>query len=276
MMASSFNFRPAKRPSAKNTITITFGDQAENSVGMEKRGKMADQGISVSELEKILANLTGKGADASIIYLPLPEGNFKDSEGSEPETSPAAVLIIRGGVDALLGKGAADAMLAEQSALKFDTKALMRGQVKNKLARHNLCYDDEGQEADIAAGKGTVVAFKDLPLTNALREALPNVFGESTRNLKAEGNLYYDVSKCYIGFHGDAERRIVVAARLGQPFPLFFQWYYRSDTVGEMYEISLGHGDIYCMSEKAVGTDWRRRIIPTLRHAAGSKKALKL
>jgi hypothetical protein len=28
------------------------------------------------------------------------------------------------------------------------------------------------------------------------------------------------------------------------------------------------------MSEKAVGTDWKRRVIPTLRHAAGCHKYL--
>lgn len=30
----------------KNTITITFGDQAENHVGMQKIGKMANEGFT--------------------------------------------------------------------------------------------------------------------------------------------------------------------------------------------------------------------------------------
>jgi hypothetical protein len=34
----------------------------------------------------------------------------------------------------------------------------------------------------------------------------------------------------------------------------------------------LNHGDLYVMSEKAVGQDWKRKVIPTLRHAAGAKK----
>jgi hypothetical protein len=34
----------------------------------------------------------------------------------------------------------------------------------------------------------------------------------------------------------------------------------------------LNHGDIYIMSDKAVGYDWKKRKIPTLRHAAGCKK----
>ena len=34
----------------------------------------------------------------------------------------------------------------------------------------------------------------------------------------------------------------------------------------------LNHGDLYVMSEKAVGTDWLLKNTLTLRHAAGSRK----
>ena len=36
-----------------------------------------------------------------------------------------------------------------------------------------------------------------------------------------------------------------------------------------MVKIDLTNSDIYVMSEKAVGTDWKRRNIKTIRHAAG-------
>jgi len=36
--------------------------------------------------------------------------------------------------------------------------------------------------------------------------------------------------------------------------------------------IELRGGDIYIMSEKAVGTDWKKKNVPTLRHSAGSPK----
>ena len=41
-----------------------------------------------------------------------------------------------------------------------------------------------------------------------------------------------------------------------------------------MIELNLNHGDIYIMSEKAVGYDWKMSSIYTLRHAAGSKSFL--
>jgi len=40
--------------------------------------------------------------------------------------------------------------------------------------------------------------------------------------------------------------------------------------------LSLNHGDMYVMSEKATGWDWKYRSRATLRHAAGADKYLKL
>jgi hypothetical protein len=44
--------------------------------------------------------------------------------------------------------------------------------------------------------------------------------------------MYYDVSKCGIGFHGDAERIKVIAIRLGESMPLHYQWFQNSKPVG--------------------------------------------
>ena len=48
-------------------------------------------------------------------------------------------------------------------------------------------------------------------------------------------------------------------------------------TTDEFYVLDLNPGDLYIMSEKAVGTDWKKKIIPTLRHAtAVDEKLLKI
>lgn len=36
----------------------------------------------------------------------------------------------------------------------------------------------------------------------------------------------------------------------------------------------VNDGDIYVMSDKAVGYDWKKKTINTLRHAAGAEKYL--
>ena len=154
-------------------------------------------------------------------------------------------------------------------AATVDKKALFRGVVKNKNARWNLCFADYRQEPDYAAGRGRVIDFADLPRLSAVRAGIGRFFGAPYARLLAEGNYYYDVARTGIGFHGDAERRVVVALRLGAPIPLHFQWYFRHQPVGARVALQLRAGDMYAMSEKAVGTDWKRSSVYTLRHAAG-------
>jgi len=95
---------------------------------------------------------------------------------------------------------------------------------------------------------------------------------EIFNGVKCEGNYYYDVNKCGIGFHGDAERKIVIALRLGANMNLCYHWYQNYQRIGNMFTTILKHGDMYVMSEKATGFDWKKKKILTLRHSAGSSK----
>lgn len=113
-----------------------------------------------------------------------------------------------------------------------------------------------------------------VPLLTGVRASLRGFLGEQASDLKAEGNLYYDVSRCGIGWHGDSERRLVVALRLGETMPLAYQWFQNGTPQGNPTVLQLHHGDMYVMSDKATGHDWKKRKIYTLRHAAGCPKYL--
>ena len=64
-------------------------------------------------------------------------------------------------------------------------------------------------------------------------------------------NYYYDIKKCGIGFHGDTERtRVICLSVGGKDYPMTWQWYKNSKTVGEPFNVKLNGGDIYIMSEK--------------------------
>lgn len=251
----------------KHVVTITFSEVVENHVGMQKVGTIANEGFTLDTLEQAKSLFEQSGFEAEVIRL----DQYYDQE---EEVTEAGILIVRNGVDALIGPQKADQLLQEHLSLEWDTKARMRGKVVNKHARYNLCYDDFAQEPDYENNKGRIIRFDDIPLTNEIRQRLPDFLGEQAEKLKAEGNLYFDTSKCGIGFHGDGERKRVVAIRLGQTMPLHYQWYFRGEPVGERIEFQLNHGDLYVMSEKATGFDWKRRVIPTLRHAAGCDKYL--
>lgn len=247
------------------TFTLTFGDQAENHAGMQKIGTPIETGLTREEL--VQAQQFFQGFETELIDLRQALADIPDTGNAEP----AYLLIVRKGLNRFVNS---DDFYTEQATLTKDTKAFMYGRVVNKQARHNLCFADFTQVANYAEGKGTIVNFTDVPLLARVRAELPNVFGPKAANLVAEGNYYYDPSKCGIGFHGDGERRIVIAMRLGQPLPFHYQWFYRGEPVGNRVERMIHHGDLYAMSAKAVGTDWKKKNIFTLRHAAGAPKYL--
>jgi len=152
----------------------------------------------------------------------------------------------------------------------------MYGRVINKHARHNLCYGYEDQEPDYEQGHGQIISFDSVPILKKFRNQIPKIIGDVGADLMAEGNYYYDITKCGIGFHGDSERKKVIGVRLGASIPLEYQWFNNSKPVGTRISLQLNDGDIYFMSEKATGNDWKKKSIYTLRYAAGAEKYIKI
>ena len=266
------------------TFTITLGDQAENHVGMQKIGNMADNGFSFEDLMRAKNWFEGNGVTCELV-------NLKDACRLEhqlkEQTKDAYILIARKSLEVLLGdtpmiecdvsktdSTLTDAFFMEQDLLEKDKRAFMYGRVVDKHARHNLCFGEIKQEPNYEEKKGRVVAYTEVPLLDRLRRKIPAVLGTIGENLVAEGNYYYDLSKCGIGYHGDTERQKVVGVRVGASLPLCFSWFHGSSKVAssERLKLILGHGDVYFFSEKATGNDWKKKKILTLRHAAGADK----
>ena len=243
---------------SSKVYTITYGDVAENHAKMQKIGTLHEHGYSIELLEKIQTKLTEYGLFTELIDL---------NEGMDETFEKAKVLVIRRGVQFILDEDTTRYLIEENDALEMDKKAFMRGRVVNKIARWNLCFADEDQEPNYEDGKGRIVAWHHIPRMSKIRQ----VIAEWTEDvlLNAEANYYYDIAKCGIGFHGDAERRKVVAIRMGASMPLYYRWYQNSTPVSEPIKIMLNDGDMYIMSEKAVGFDWLKKKTATLRHATG-------
>lgn len=249
-----------------SALSITFGDQAENGVGMEMIGKPAERGLSRKDLDDIRIQAMDKGYITNFMDL---RQNVVDYDGDD-----ACVLIIKNGVEFFTdGVVTADALYVENSNLDFDKKCWMRGKVKNKLARWNLCYADFDQEPCYEEKRGRVVNFNKLNGLNKLRDGIAEKM--KIDKMPAEMNVYYDVKNGGIGAHGDRSRKYVICARLGEKNPMYFAWYHKCERVGRKMKVRLSHGDVYLMAEKAVGRDWKKRNSFTLRHAAGCKKYTK-
>jgi len=232
---------------------------------------MAPEGLTHADLLHAQTVFESKCIDTEIFNLREEAGLTLD------EAEDAYFLMAHKGITALLPPDSTMSDIwDEQSKLDWDKKVWMRGRVVNKKARHNLCYSDDAQEPDYENKKGRVIPFDSLPLTKSIRTQLPDYFGPKVENLQGEGNYYYDLAKTGVGAHGDVERKIVIAVRLGSDFPLYYQWYRNSEKIGPLLEMVLEGGDVYAMSAKAVGTDWKKKKVATLRHAAGSKIYTKL
>ena len=126
-----------------------------------------------------------------------------------------------------------------------------------------------------------MIPFNEVPLLSKLGSEISNIFedreqSEYCATLPCEANYYYDVKDCGIGFHGDSDSKRVIGVRLGARFSLHFQWFHMGRPIGDRFQTTLDHGDLYFMSDKTVGYDWERKTGShhkyTLRHAAGGKK----
>ena len=268
-----------KKEMSKQLITLTFGDAAENHKGMEQVGKKLPpgNGFNLADLEEMSATMKKHNVECKLICL---TDALKDHP-DVPNKTDAYVLVMKGAATTLVNENGKNLnqidLFNEQTKLAYDKKAFMYGQVRNKNARWNLCFDEKDRSSAYEEGKGTIIGYNKVPIMKELREKFSTLFGKKAEDLKVESNYYYDTDKCGIGWHGDSERVKVIAIRLGySSMPIYFQWFYQLKPVGERIKIPLDPGDIYVMSEKAVGSDWKKRLIPTLRHATGAASFLKI
>ena len=210
--------------------------------------------------------------------------NLGTGQDGEPV---AEVLVLKDGMR-MLGVDKDELLNQIQNIPTVDKQMLntRQNKVMNKHKRHNFNIGDKIIEADIAKGQSTLYNFKCNFLSEAkkLRDAFTNLApGDHTmKNLLAEANVYYaDEYKknnfCGIGYHGDAERprSPVIGCNVGADRYLCFRAFHKNRYFNDCEtRIHLQHGDIYFMSEHAVGCNWKKSSQVVYRHRAGSLKFL--
>lgn len=249
-------------------ITLTFGDVGENHKGMQMIGQKVERGdgFNYVDLVEIKKRVEEKGCTAVIYTL----NDTLNEHIKNNEVDTAYVLVIRNVIQKIFNQY--DELCKEQLSLNYDKKAFMYGRVVNKHARYNLCFDNVSQEPSYEEGKGRIIAYTEMPVLNKIKQTFNILFGKKFQDMKCESNYYYDKNTTGIGYHGDSERRKVVALRLGSSMPIHYQWYKGNIPIGSNMKLELYGGDMYVMSEKAVGTDWKESSKYTLRHATGCAK----
>ena len=170
-----------------------------------------------------------------------------------------------------------------RTEIKDGKEIKVRGKRMNKRARTNLCFvGGREQEPAVYEGKGTIYDLKNMEFLNKGVERLRKQIDEGLIEIGSktkveinvvEGNRYYNLKNTGIGFHGDTERVVVICISIGcDNYPMRWQWFKDGMPVGKAIDVTLNCGDVYIMSEKAVGADWKLKSKYTLRHSAGADK----
>jgi alkylated DNA repair dioxygenase AlkB len=232
-----------------------------------------EHGFQVDELQQIATQInqqqssTAASAEILVISDALPAEHRADNQ--------AAVLVIRNGAQ-LFCPGIKDPtakLLQEQQDIEYDHKFWNARQKKtmNKRARFNTTFGDKSIAPSDDFRTPSTHAWP--PTLKAFRSGLVEVLGDRAINLNAEGNHYYE-KKSGIGYHGDAERKIVICLSLGGESVLRYHWRMpgSSEHTMEGVDVHVRSGDVYVMSEKATGYDWRSRSKIRVVHGAGSDK----
>tara|TARA_R110001592_G_scaffold37561_1_gene125147 strand:- start:843 stop:1709 length:867 start_codon:yes stop_codon:yes gene_type:complete len=258
----------------KPTWSLTIGNGGENHAGMEFLGNMRKkgQGWDIDRLlyaKEILENIFDKHVDLFNLNELCLEG-VTIPEGQKPKDS--YLMVVRG----FLSDRVHQNMIKELGSYVWDRKYwdTRRQKVLNKLARANVCYGKEGRDANYAEGKGTIVGFEQSPLVGNLLKVVEILMRD--KDLIVEGNQYDDVSKNGIGPHGDSERVCVSCLRVGESMPMKFGMFWNCKLRGRPFETLIKGGDLYFMSEEAVGAEWKSRSKWVWRHCAGAPKYLKM
>ena len=258
------------------SISCTFGPVAENGTGKnQKIGTDLEHGFTKEELLEGKRKIKKMGGISKLYDL---NGLLKDVElpKNMPKPNPAYLLVMFGIVGKILKPQTNKDLTNELEKDEFyDKKKWMRGSVKNSRARICCCVADFSQNSDFSADPvlGTVHNFTKFPSLNLLRDANERIFGEKAKKLYCELNKYHH-NKAGIGPHGDRERKLVICYKGGtKKMKLQFSWYYKFKRIGKLFEIEIGEGDGYVMSEYATGYNWLSSSIPTLRHCSGREKS---
>ena len=293
-------------------FSLTCAPGGENNRGMEIIGRMPikGEGFTADDIEKLgpyfekfmppFMDSEKQLCFPKVRVLDLNVLSMDDTIDELDDADQARVLILRKwAATSINEQGWTTDVFKELASRRWDAEYLdpnkyrteikdgqevkVRGKRMNKLARTNLCFvADREQEPAVFEGKGSIYDLNKMEALNKgveqLRKQISDGLIEIGSKTKVEinvveGNRYYNLKNTGIGFHGDTERVVVICISIGcDSYPMRWQWFKDGMPVGKPIDITLNCGDVYIMSEKAVGADWKLKSIYTLRHSAGAEK----
>lgn len=255
------------------TWSLTIGNGGENHTGMEFLGNLRKkgEGWDIDTLLRVKA-IAEHYLKKEVELINLNEHCLEGVEIPEKCEKPkdAYLMIIRNYLHEDIHKD----FIKELQSYEWDRKYydVRRKKVLNKRARENVCYGKKSREANYKNKQGTIIGFDQSPLVKTLLDSVEILTKD--KELIVEGNGYGD--GCGIGPHGDTERVCVACLRVGESMPMKFGMFWNCLLRGKSFQTTINGGDLYFMSEEAVGAEWKRKSKWIWRHCAGAPKYLKM
>ena len=260
---------------ANPTWSLTIGNGGENHTGMEFIGSMRQhgEGWDLDRLlyaKGILETMFEKTVDLYNLNELCLEGVTIPEKCEAPK--PAYLMVVRN----FLTNSVHENFKKELSSYEWDRKYYdtRRKKVLNKNARANVCYGSNYRAPDYENKKGTIIGYEQSPLVLRLKQVVEILMKDNS--LIVEGNQYDDPSVNGIGPHGDTERVVVACLRVGASMPMKYGMFWNCKLRGKSFKTVINGGDLYFMSEEAVGAKWKSKSKWVWRHAAGADKYLKM
>jgi len=254
--------------------------------------KNGEEGFPCSELDEIAKQINEADPDrASVVNITAPlfqPENYQAWANSlrkrykkkkTPFIDPpkdnlpkACLLVIKNGIELLIKPDEAAKLYQEQDEIRYDGRFFDKGRLKIKRAHKNMLFAAERQDASDDYTQATVTAFSEVPLLNKIRTSIQSLLGDRTADLEVDGTKYHtsfyekgDDGKpmkkhSNMGWHGDDNKKIVVGMCLGASATLSFIWRLpgsQKNSTDTRVTVPLAHGDVYVMSEKTIGSDWK-------------------
>lgn len=148
-------------------------------------------------------------------------------------------------------------------AIDWDKKILLRNKVVNRVGKYAISIDDTGKEPNYEENKYRVIAYDDVEEVRDLKDNLSKIFKQDRLSCKGEYN--YNHEKLKLKYQG-AKVNNMMCIHLGDPIQMSFKWYFANKPASDSMEFTLNHGDLYIMSEKATGHDYKLKKNPILKH----------
>ena len=262
--------------------------------------------LSFGQLRELAARIDLPGTSVELIDISAPLRNpptfeawisalrarhKKKSPFKAPDASSlpeAGVLIIRNGVTVLSSKKKPSAQLYEEQMSQvrnYDGIYFDKGKTLVKRAFKTMQFGSEARTASPDYSQATVTAFDAVPVLQKMGNLLQRLLGFDASSFSARSNRYHTdrlepaddggKMKCVsgMGWHGDERTDLPSQSAclcLGEPGILSFVWRFPGHTKNcptSIVSFDVNDGDIYILSDKATGFDWRSRSLLRVVHS---------